>query len=124
MFADDSYLYTIGKSVREVQMSLQKYVTNAGEWYVRNLLLLDTAKSFVMLVGSQQAIHTNTSEFAIYLNNERLEEVKSERYLGLEIDSLLKWDVHVKTLSRIISMNLATLSRSRSFLNQNELSKI
>ncbi len=27
-------------------------------------------------------------------------------------------------LSRIISKNLATLSRSRSFLNQNELSKI
>ncbi len=77
-----------------------------------------------MLVGSQQASHTNISEFAIYLNNERLEEVKSGRYLGLDIDSLLKWDVHVKKLSRIISMNLATLSRSWSFLNQNELSKI
>ncbi len=65
-----------------------------------------------MLVGSQQAIHTNTSEFAIYLNNERLEEVKSATYLGLE------WDVHVKRLSRIISMNLATLSKSQSFLYQ------
>ncbi len=77
-----------------------------------------------MLVGYQQAIHTNSSEFAIYLNNEMLEEVKSARYLRLEIDSLLKWAVHVKMSSRIISMNLATLSRSRSFLNQNELSKI
>ncbi len=56
------------------------------------------SKLFVILVGPQQAIHTNTSEFAIYLNNERLEEVKYLRYLGLEIDSLLKWDVHVKEL--------------------------
>ncbi len=31
MFADDACLYTIGKSVREVQMSLLKYVTNADE---------------------------------------------------------------------------------------------
>ncbi len=90
MFADDAYLYTIGKCVSEVKMSLQKCVSNADEWYVINLLSVNTTKSFVMLVGSQQAIHTNTSEFAIYLNNERLEEVKSARYLGLEIDSLLK----------------------------------
>ncbi len=74
-----------------------------------------------MLVGSQQAIHINTSEFAIHLNSERLKEVKSARYLGLEIDSLLKWDVHVKTLSGISSMNLATLSRSQSFLKFTKL---
>ncbi len=36
---------------------------------------------------------------------------------------MLKWDVYVKTLSRTISVNLATLSRSQSFLNPNELSK-
>ncbi len=115
IFADDACLYTIGKSVSEVQLSLQKCVTNADEWYVSNLLSINTTKSSVILVGSQQAIHTNTSEFAIYLNNERLEEVTSARYLGLEIDSLLKCDVHVKMLSRIISINLATLSRSRYF---------
>ncbi len=97
MFADDACLYTIGKNVSEVQMSLQQCVTNADELYVSNLLSVNTTKSFVMLVGSQQAIHNNTSEFAIYLNNERLEEVKSARYLELEIDSLLKWDVHVKS---------------------------
>ncbi len=90
---------------------------------VSNLLSVNTTKSIVIPVDSQQPIHTNTSDFAIYLNNERLEEVNSARYLGLEIDSLLKWDVHVKRLSRIISMNLATLSRSPSFFNQNELSK-
>ncbi len=90
MFADDPCLYTIGKSVSEVQMSFQKCVTNADEWYLSNLLSVNTTKSFVMRIGSQQAIHTNTSEFAIYLNNERLEEDKSARYLGLEIDSLLK----------------------------------
>ncbi len=53
-----------------------------------------------------------------------LEEVNSTIYIGLEIDTFLKWDVHVKRLSRIILMNLATLSRSWSFLNQNELSTI
>ncbi len=79
MFADYACLYTICKSVSEVQISLQKCVTNADEWYVSNLLSVNTTKSFVILVGSQQANHTNTSELAIYLNNERLEEVKSAR---------------------------------------------
>ncbi len=85
MFANDACLYTFAKSVSELQMSLQKCVTNADEWYVSNLLSVNTTKSFVMLVGSKQAIHTNTSEFAIHLNNERLAEVISARYLGLEI---------------------------------------
>ncbi len=49
-------------------------------------------------------INTDTSDFAIYVNNERLEEVKSALYLGLEIDSLLTSDVHVKRLSIIISI--------------------
>ncbi len=120
MFADYACLYTIGKSVSEVQMPLQKCVTNADEWYVSNLLSVNTTTFFVMLVVSQQAIHTNTSEFAIYLNNERLEEDKSAKYVGLEIDSLLKWDVHVKMLSRIISMNLATLSRSHTIFFESE----
>ncbi len=52
MFADDACLYTIGKSVSEVQMSLRKCVTNADEWYVSNLLSVNTTKSFVMMVGS------------------------------------------------------------------------
>ncbi len=59
MFPDDACLYTIGKSVGEVQMSLQKCVTNSDEWYVSILLSVNTTKSFVMLVGSQQAIHTH-----------------------------------------------------------------
>ncbi len=31
MFADDTCLYTIGKSVMEIQMSLQKCLTNTDE---------------------------------------------------------------------------------------------
>ncbi len=94
MFADDPCLYTIGKSVREIQLSLQKGVTNEDHWYIINLLSVNTTKHFVKLVGPQQAIHTCNIDFVIYLNNERLEAVKSARYLGLQIDSLLKWDVH------------------------------
>ncbi len=48
MFADDVCLYTIGKSVREVQMSVQKCVTNADDWYVSNLLSVNTTKRFIM----------------------------------------------------------------------------
>ncbi len=48
MFADDVCLYTIGKSVSEVQMSLQKCVTNADDWYVSNLLSVNTTKPFIM----------------------------------------------------------------------------
>ncbi len=97
IFADDAGLYAFGMSISEVQMSLEKFVTNADDF---NLLSVNTTKSFVMLVGSQQASHTNTYVFAIYLNNERLEQVKSAKYLGLEINSLLMLRC---TLKKVIS---------------------
>ncbi len=46
----------------------------------------------------QQAIHTNTLG-----------------YLGWEVDNLLKWDVHIRKLSRTILMNLATVHRLLCF---------
>ncbi len=76
-----------------MQEQVLRYVYNYGNF---TGAYAAKSKSFVMLVGSQQAIQTNTSDFAFYLNNEMLEEVKSARYVGLEIDSLLKCNVHVK----------------------------
>ncbi len=72
MFGDDACLYTIGKSVSEVPMPLQKCVTNVDEWYVSNLLSVNTTKSFVMMVGSQQAILNKLfMQKPIKINNRR-----------------------------------------------------
>ncbi len=65
MFADDACLYTICKSVSEVQISLQKCVTNADEWYVNNLLSVNTTtvlcwlalnKLFILILLNLQSI--------------------------------------------------------------------
>ncbi len=55
-------------------MSLQKCVINADDWYVSNLLSVNISKSFVIIDGAQQAIHTNISYLAIYLKNEGLKK--------------------------------------------------
>ncbi len=67
--------------------------------------------------------------FLVFIND--LSQVISDGYNTILADDECLYtigksvrEVHVKMLYRIISMNLATLSRSWSFLNQNELSKI
>ena len=77
-----------------------------------------------MLLGSQQTIHTNANELDIYLGNVKLKQVRSSRYLGIDVDCLLKWDCHVQTMCRNISGKLATLSRLRHFMSEEALNKI
>ena len=124
MFADDVMIYVTGKSINEIKSALQACVTGAFNWYTANRLSINSSKSNVMLIGSQRAIHTQSQELEIYLGDTKLEQVRSTRYLGIEVDCLFKWDCHVQNMCRSISGKLAMLSRLRPFMSQTLLSKV
>ena len=124
MFADDVMIYVTGKSVKEINTSLQKCVDGAFEWYGYNKLSINPSKSNVMLIGSQRTIYTKAEDLNIYLGNTKLDQVRSTRYLGLEVDCLLKWDCHIQNTCRSISAKLAMMSRLRPFLSEELLNKM
>ncbi len=51
-------------------------------------------------------------------------QVSSTKYLGIHIDNMLKWDIHVQNVCRNVSAKLATLNRLRKFLSKEMLAKI
>ena len=124
MFADDVMIYVTGKSICEVRTSLQACVDSAYQWYNNNKLSINSTKSNVMLLGSQRNIHTIAEDLEIYLGDIKLKQVRSTRYLGMEVDCLLKWDCHVQKLCRNVSAKIGTLSRIRTHMNQELLRKI
>ena len=124
MFADDVMIYVTGKTLKEIKISLQKCVNRAYEWYNCNKLSINSSKSNVMLIGSQRNIFTHAEELDIYLGNTKLKQVRSTRYLGLEVDCFLKWDSHIQNLCRSISGKLVTMSRLRPFLCEELLNKM
>ena len=76
---------------------------------------VNVSKTKVMLLHSktkQRILH----DFYVYLNDERLEIVDQYKYLGVIIDSNLRWKEHVDNLCKRISMKLAVLRRIKPFL--------
>ena len=81
---------------------------------------VNVSKTKVMLLHSktkQRILH----DFDVYLNDERLEIVDQYKYLGVIIDSNLRWQEHVDNLCKLISMKLAVLRRIKPFFQKKSL---
>ena len=51
MFADDTFIYSSGQSISEIQSKLQMAIDSVIPWYESNRLAVNTEKSSVMLIG-------------------------------------------------------------------------
>ncbi len=111
MFADDASLYTIVTNFKQVNDNFQNNVTNVQEWYTNNKLAVNAPKTKVMLVTNKNA-PTNDQKLSITLNGHTLEQVKSMHYPGVDGDENLTWEVHVKSLIRVLSYKLFTLNKA------------
>ena len=74
-----------------------------------------------MLLGSNKR---GCNELNVYIDNEKVKQVKNIRYLGIEIDDKLLWDSHVKNLSKSLSYKIYTLRKLRKFISFKVLNNI
>ena len=88
----------------------------------RSCALAHPEKSNFMQLRSRPAlraaIDTNTD---IYLQDQRLNEVDSYKYLGVYVDRNLSWDYHMKYTCQRVYPKLRTLNIISSFLSQDIL---
>ena len=54
----------------------------------------------------------------ILLDGTQLEQVNSVRYLGLEVDDNLTWELHVQNLCKLIAFQVHSLTRPRHTINK------
>ena len=120
MYTDDTLLYTYGKDVDKIKHALNNDLKQLENWLRLNQMHVNVSKTKVMLLHSktkQCILH----DFDVYLNDERLEIVDQYKYLGVIIDSTLRWQEHVDNLCKRISMKLAVLRRIKPFLPKKSL---
>ena len=63
------------------------------EWFKVNKLSLNLDKTCYSIFGSN---HKNTIAHKLYINDKVIQNVASCKYLGILIDSDLKWIEHIK----------------------------
>ena len=119
LYADDTTLYDIQDSVEQIESNLQTAINNLHIW-CRNIgMILNSAKTKVMLVTTnQKRQRLNNDNLDLNFNNEPLTMITNEKILGVYVDNNLTWSEHIKRLTRKIASSIWLLSKIKKFLNQ------
>ena len=81
-------------------------------WYMTNRLSINANKSAVMLIGRPSQVH---DDIDIKINDVRIEQVQSMKYLGIYIDNKLSWDGQCDKLCSNVAGKISVLRRIRQF---------
>ena len=90
MFADDTSIQCSSLSAVDLEHSLQKDLNAVQAWMNANKLKLNTAKTFLMLIGTRQRVRADRVNLTV--DDRLIEQVSTTKYLGVKIDSHLSWE--------------------------------
>ena len=121
LYADDTEMEVVGKTMNEVVSSLQTQIDN-----LNNRLTVNASKSCSMLIGSRQKIGNDASRssLGLFLNGEPINNQTTYKYLGLTIDCLLSFDVMIDNICNKLKCRVAMIQRIRYFLSSHHLSSL
>ena len=107
LFADDSIIYKEIKCMNDCQ-KLQEDLESAARWERDWLMLFHPDKCSVLSVTQKR----NPICFTYKLHSHTLQKVQSAKYLGITIQSNLKWDKHINNITNKANQTLGFLKRN------------
>jgi len=120
MFADDTTVSAIGKSVDEVQSTLQNELKVAESWCETNTMIPNAQKTKSMFISASRHVQNKVQTISnqnLLLQGQLIEKSSSEKLLGVHIDKHLSWKVHVENTLKKCNSLLYLLLRIRYFIN-------
>ena len=107
LYADDTTLYDIQSSQDTIELNLQSALQQLNIWCKGNGMLLNSAKTKVMLITTnQKRQRLTTDKLKLLYNNESLQMVCSDKILGVLVDNNLTWSEHIKQVTKKIASNI------------------
>ena len=113
MFADDTVLVYTGTNLNDLILQVNSRLDTIADWCKFNKLSLNSEKCKYMVVSNLDI----PMKPIILINNTPIEEVSHFKYLGLQLDSSLKYNVHVNYLCGRLSQLCGMTYRLSSILN-------
>ena len=116
LYADDSALIISGKKTQKIAEELSKELNSCRNWLIDNKLSLHLGKTEAILFGTRYNLN-QVNSFEVICNNEIIQNVKSVKYLGLQLDEDLAGESIVKEISKKVNSRLRFLYRYKDCLN-------
>ncbi|CAB3998901.1 Hypothetical predicted protein [Paramuricea clavata] len=89
MFADDTNLTAIGRTISEAEERASVDMRNVQKWLCANKLSLNIAKTEYVLIGTRHKISNIDTHQGVKINNQLIKKIKNTKALGVELDENL-----------------------------------
>lgn len=113
MYADDTVLYTHGRSATDVAEKLSSVMSKVNHWLHDSCLTLNVEKTVTMFFTHQFILKTYPE---ILVNGQLIKHVDTFKYFGVVLDSTLSFKAHVKKLCNKLKFNLVNFRCIRNSL--------
>ena len=75
----------------------------------------------ITVMQVERCLANSSEELSLNIQGKRIDNVLNAKYLGIQVDSNLIWNGHIKVLSIKISRAIGCLKHAKSFLTQDTL---
>jgi len=117
LFADDTNIFVSGKSLLEVEQTINNELKALSNWFKLNKLSLNIHKTKFMIIKSRKK-NINPQRLNINIDNINIQQVQYTKFLGVVIDEHLTWDNHIKYTTSKMAKITGILYKSRHRLNR------
>ena len=101
LFADDATFYASTLKLIDVQVQLQRDLSNTATWTKDHGMAAYPQKTKYMITDTRQTLSRwEECALSLCLDGRLLEQTQEERLLGLDIDPCLSWSSHVANLRK------------------------
>jgi len=114
LFADDTNLFLRGKAVDETILLFNLELEKVVEWLKANRLSLNLDKTHFMVFTSSRRSIIQLQDLKI--DGRNIKYVDNTKFIGVILDSKLKWDKHITMLKSKLSRGMGILSKARKTL--------
>ena len=96
MLADDTTLHTTGKSVVQIQKTLQLYLDCISVWCNVNHMLINPVKAKSKVITTRHRHQLSDLSLRPSLDCQNIENVTEHRLLGLIVDNKFRWQAKIE----------------------------
>lgn len=119
LYADDTTILTGDPSLDALTARLNKNLENIATWCNRNALQINPTKTKYLLFHTSNKHPASVPSLCFERNV--IPVSRTVTFLGVLLDTHLKFNLHVKSLTKKIGFGLRVLIRSRSYFQQHIL---
>ena len=121
LYADDAVLVVAASTSQELTDAFRHDFNQISNWYINNKLTVNVKKTKLMLSGSKTML-SSFNDFTFSADKEQANRVSSFNYLGIVLDEIWKWKMHVNSLVQKLGHRLSVFNRFYHMLDEKSLS--